>query len=343
MQRDLPRDTVTAEHGRDGHGRCRSRIHHGAGRRRDDGAPDPVADQPDAGTRRAIEATTRRRPRHHRAQGAQQGARSPIHVGRSVLRGHPPSPRRPAGHRPEGHAALSRVEVRPAQSRHRRGGRDRVHRAHRGGRRHDLAGARRVAATRARRAAIQRRARARQHLPLRSARRDSRSAGIDACAADARHARARVSGQAGRRGGWGRRGPTRPPKRARQRLRPPRRRAGAPVQSEPGRHQRRADQLPEGGRAARGRLRHQPGRCPDAARSGKRVSARQLAALGNGRHEGVAGAGAEGADRARTARLGRRGASGDPSRSRRRRNSGGRSAVGDGQHTGRARASPRRS
>ena len=85
---------------------------------------------------------------------------------------------------------------------------------------------------------------------------------------------------AGEAGGAGR--PTRPPKRARQRLRPPRRRAGAPVQPEPGRHQRRAGQLPEGGRAPRGH-RRQPGRCPDAARSGNAYlrSSSLLSAIGD--------------------------------------------------------------
>ena len=57
-----------------------------------DGAAE--AERRGRGRRRAAAA---RRPRQHRADGAAQGAGAALPVGRAVLRGHPPSPREPAG------------------------------------------------------------------------------------------------------------------------------------------------------------------------------------------------------------------------------------------------------
>ena len=100
---------------------------------------------------RAAAAPARRRSRQHRAQGAQQGAGAALRLGRPVRRGRPPAPAGSAGDGAQGHARLSRVEVRRAAtgpSRRRRV--DHVRRAGRRHRRHRVAGAGR--ARRARRA-----------------------------------------------------------------------------------------------------------------------------------------------------------------------------------------------
>ena len=148
--------------------------------------------------RRAAATPPRRRPRHHRAEGAQQGTGATLRVGRSVLRGHPPPSRRAAGDRAAGHARLSRRQVRAAEPRRR----SRPRRSRRS-RWSPGSSARRWQARDARRE----RARAEQRFDdvrqlanafaVRDARRDPRSAGVDAGAAAAGRQGARVPRQAG--------------------------------------------------------------------------------------------------------------------------------------------------
>ena len=74
---------------------------------------------PDDGRHRSAAPSACRRSRQHHPQGAEQGAAAPVCLGRSVLRGRAPAPRRPAGHRAEGHVGLPDDQVRAAQSRRR--------------------------------------------------------------------------------------------------------------------------------------------------------------------------------------------------------------------------------
>ena len=107
----------------------------------------------------AAAASPRRRPRQHRDEGDQQGAAAALRLGGPVRRGCPAPLDGLAGARAPGHGALSHVEVRPPPSRSgcRRG--RRVPGAPRRLRRHRLAGAGRACGARARRTALQRRAR----------------------------------------------------------------------------------------------------------------------------------------------------------------------------------------
>ena len=184
----------------------------------------PISPSPRLPNPRLLVATAWR-PRQHRPEGAQEGAREALRVGRTVRRGHPPPSGGAAGLGAPRHLRLPGLEVRQAKPGGRHRGVAHLPRLDRGHPGDGLPGPRRPARASARREEVRAGAQACQQRRLQVPRRYRQPAGGDRHPRDAGQRRHRVSrqplaGRAGQPGALSGAGPRLPEDRERAGRRP---------------------------------------------------------------------------------------------------------------------------